>query len=207
MKWLAMLLVIANAVLWYLSGPAPAPDPSLPQGQLPRVASLKPSVAIAGSRACLQVGWFKSRELAVSEGEQRGLPYRVESIERAVEPLNWVLIPSQPEKQALAQLAALRERGEEAWMVTEGPNRNAISLGLFESEQAASTVVEQKKRENLNVVLAKFPRNRIGYALVFEVEPTAKSPGLQAVEAEFGKKFEFVERVACKGVASPDKNP
>ena len=92
-------------------------------------------------------------------------------------------------------------------MVTEGPNRNAISLGLFESEQAASTVVEQKKRENLNVVLAKFPRNRIGYALVFEVEPTAKSPGLQAVEAEFGKKFEFVERVACKGVASPDKNP
>jgi hypothetical protein len=65
----------------------------------------------------------------------------------------------------------------------------------------------EKKQANLNVVLAKFPRNRLGYALVFEVESMAESEWVQAVEAETGYEFDFVESNACEGVARPEKNP
>ncbi|NWO04782.1 MAG: hypothetical protein HLX50_03520 [Alteromonadaceae bacterium] len=105
------------------------------------------------------------------------------------------------------QLRELRALGSEAWLVTQGEHQNGISLGLFESEPAARAVITQKKRENLDVILAKFPRNRLGYALVFEVGPAAKSPWLQTVEAEFGEKFEIVEPASCKGVARPKKTP
>lgn len=207
MRWAAIILAVANAFIWFWAASGERAAQSESQGQLPRVASLKPDVVAEGESQCLRVGWFDSHEQAKGQGIELSRPYRVEQIEKAQSPLNWVLIVPQPERQALEQLRFLREQGVEAWMVTEGPNKNGISLGLFESEQAAEAVVRQKKQENLDVMLAKFPRNRLGYALVFEVEPKAKSPQVQTVEAEFGKKFEFVEVVACKGLASSKKTP
>ena len=81
--------------------------------------------------------------------------------------------------------------------MTEGENRNAISLGLFESRAAAISVLEEKKRQNLNAILANFPRNQISYALVFKAEPDLAKDLVQAVKTDYGTDFDFVEINPC----------
>ncbi len=206
MKWVALLLVLANIAVWWLANR----DISIvqqTQGQLPRVASIKPAADESERYDCVRVAWFDERADAAQLAERSGLAFYVEEIDRTLPPLNWVLIPPQPKAIALKQLKQLLSQDVEAWLVTEGEYRNAISLGLFESKAAAETVVAEKNRKNLDVVLAKFTRNRIGYALVFEVEPEAESLQVQTVEAEFGKKFEIIEPATCKGIATSNKTP
>lgn len=211
MKWLAFVLLVLNLVVWLLPGVDPGvslrPDS---QGMLPRVVSLKGddgSTGRAPSMVCIRLGWFDTESEAAQAGDELGTSYQVEAREVELEPLNWVLIPPQPEQDALEQFRSLSAQGVESYVVASGEYRNAISLGLFESREAAEAVFEEKKRENLNVVLANFPRNRIRYALVFDVEPGQESVLVQAVEKEFGKKFEMFERDPCKGVATSEKTP
>ena len=129
-------------------------------------------------------------------------------LRKELPPLHWVLIPPQPPEAARAQFRELYLQGVESYIVSRGNYRNAISLGLFESLEAAQSVMAEKKQANLNVVLADFPRNRLGYALVFEVESMAESEWVQAVgETETGYEFDFVESDTCEGVARPEKNP
>lgn len=207
MKWLVLLLVLANGAVWFVAN-RDASRQRDADGTLPRVSSLKPSSADGKvAQSCIKLGWFDDQESAETFAGRHDLAYRLVSEERTLPPLNWVLIPPQPETAAYNQLAELRASGMEAWLVTQGEYRNAISLGLFESDTAAQMVAAEKKQENLDVVLAKFTRNRIGYALVFGVESEAKRLQPQAVEAEFGKKFEIFESVPCKGIATPKKTP
>ncbi|WP_262492443.1 SPOR domain-containing protein [Marinobacter sp. AL4B] len=121
--------------------------------------------------------------------------------------MHWVLVPAQRESDARAQADALREKGDDVYVVAKGQFKNAISLGVFESAEAANKLAAEKKSEKLSVTLAKFPRNRIGYALAFKVEPIRETEVLQAVEAGFDGEFDFVERNACEGVATSEKNP
>jgi hypothetical protein len=133
--------------------------------------------------------------------------FTVEEVERELPPLHWVLIPPQPEDVALRQFRDIQRQGIDSYLVTEGENRNAISLGLFESRESAISVLEEKKRQNLNAVLVNFPRNQISYALSFEAEPELAEELVQAVKADYGSNFDFVEIRPCEGVATPEKNP
>nr|WP_269802667.1 hypothetical protein [Marinobacter sp. G11] len=214
MKWIAFFLLAVNLLVWWLpQWPGNGGADSSSGGALPRVTSLKTSGPVVplpepgAETLCVRAGWFDSDAEAKAAGEAVGLDYVVEEQEVELAPLNWVLIPPQPEQAAMDQFRALSARGVESYVVASGEYRNAISLGLFESREAAETVLAEKKRDNLNVVLAKFPRNRIGYALVFDVESDRETETVQAVEAEIGKNFEFVESGTCKGVATPKKNP
>lgn len=212
MKWSALCLVVLNLALWFV--PQWVESERVVQdgaGVLPRVGSLKPAQVSPSvsdqTLTCVSLGWFESESRAVAVGEALGRTYRVESRAEELLPLHWVLIPPQPPAAARNQFRNLMAEGVEAYIVAQGEYRNAISLGLFESLQAAESVLAEKKAENLNVVLAKFPRNRIGYALVFDVEPGRETELVQAVEAESGAKFDFFESKACEGVATPEKNP
>ncbi len=212
MKWAVIVLMLLNGVVWlapdWLS---PAAVQSSASGVLPRVSSLKVEGVSAAPPAtammCLRVGWFDSREDALILAEQFNQEFAVQEVDRELPSLNWVMIPPQPRDVALAQFRDLYTRGVESYVVSEGEYRNAISLGLFESRAAAESVLEEKMRQNLNVVLVNFPRNRIGYALVLGVEPHRETEMVQAVEAESHGRFDFVEISACEGVASPEKNP
>ena len=212
MRRVALALVALNLVLWFAPGwVEPEGMGQDGGGMLPRVMSLKPdqlaSSAGAPALVCVSLGWFESEQRAADLGKELGRIFRIESRSEELAPLHWVLIPPQPGDAARRQFRDLTIQGVEAYIVGQGEYRNAISLGLFESLQAAQTVLAEKKAENLNVVLAKFPRNRIGYALVFDVESTRETEVVQAVEAEFGVKFDFIESEACEGVATPEKNP
>ncbi|MEC9385592.1 hypothetical protein [Marinobacter sp. bablab_jr008] len=214
MKWLAFLLAALNLAVWFV--PAwiePSRYVGVSSGTLPRVSSLKvvsdTMESPSREEGCLRItlGMFDARDDA--ESVAAGLKYKagIVEVEKELPPLHWVLIPPQPPEVARAQFRELYLQGVESYIVSRGEYRNAISLGLFESLEAAQSVMAEKKQANLNVVLAKFPRNRLGYALVFEVESMAESEWVQAVEAKTGYEFDFVESNACEGVARPEKNP
>ncbi|MFL1464621.1 hypothetical protein [Marinobacter sp. HN1S83] len=219
MKWLAMTLVLANVALWYLSSGAVPPSRGTEQGEgrLPRVATLKAphenaaeAVVPSQSMHCARLGWFESEADVGDAAEALGMSdgkYRVEELEREQAPLHWVLIPPQPADQAREMFRDIQRRGIDSYLVTEGENRNAISLGLFESREAAISVLEEKKRQNLNAILAIFPRNQISYALVFEAGHFQDSEAVEVAEADYQKDFDLVEIRRCEGVATPEKTP
>ena len=212
MRWAALILMTINVALWFAPGWVEPDNVVLDgSGVLPRVISLKPdspeASTVAPGLVCVSLGWFESPERAASVGKELGRAYRVESRAEELPPLHWVLIPPQPDEAARNQFRSLAIQGVESYIVAQGEYRNAISLGLFESLQAAESVLAEKKAANLNVVLAKFPRNRIGYALVFDVESGRETETVQAVEAETGIKFDLIESKTCEGVATPEKNP
>lgn len=222
MRWLALVLVLVSIGIYYLPdfvGPSGGMA-KVASGSLPRVASLKSpdprndAVAIPSARydsSCVRLGWIetaeRARRLVAKQPLAEEAGFKVEEVERELPPLHWVLIPPQPEAVALRQFRDIQRQGIDSYLVTEGENRNAISLGLFESRESAISVLEEKKRQNLNAVLVNFPRNQISYALSFEAEPELAEELVQAVKADYGSNFDFVEIRPCEGVATPEKNP
>lgn len=220
MKWLAFVLTILSVGIWQFGQfvHSNAPSDPVASGKLPRVMSLKlekplPDVGqlTLGTRMCVRLGWIRSTEAVKGLMRHQALvqasSLKVEEVDRPLPSLHWVIIPPQPAAVALRQFRELQRQGLDSYLVTEGENKNAISLGLFESRNAAISVLEEKKRHNLNVVLVNFDRNRISYALSFETEPKLVKNTVQAVEADYSEEFDFVEVNRCKGVATPEKNP
>lgn len=217
MKLLALVLLLLNLCFWYglgLFSTSPTAS-NVAAGSLPRVEGLKtassssPAEGVAGQR-CVTVGWFETEAAVEALAEESALEatrYHVTSENREMPPLYWVIIPPQPEQVALAQLKKLQQQGVESYLVVEGGNRNAISLGLFKTREAAISVLDEKKQQNLNAVLANFTRNQISYALSFEVSSELVGKQVQAVKADFDDNFDFIEISTCKGVATSSKNP
>lgn len=173
-------------------GPEPEPEP-------PKV-----------TRICVKLGWFETAENARDAYQSLGSPGNLKSVseeERALEPLHWVIIPPQPEDKALSLFNELQRRGIDSYLVTRGENTNAISLGLFQSREAAERVLAAKKSQNLNAVLANFPRNQLSYALVFEVARNADQGTGEGRVRDYREDFEMVEISGCEGIATTPENP
>lgn len=121
---------------------------------------------------------------------------------------HWVLIPPLASRSdALDKLAELQRAGIDSYLVTEGEYRNAISLGLFESEKLAQDLNARFQSRNVETVLANKDRNQISYALVFEVADEAGLDRLTKAAQRIVGDLNSVENASCEGVASPDKNP
>lgn len=167
------------------------------------------SASVAG-RACVRLGWFETAEEAVGAYRSLGSPgegYEVSEEDRSLEPLHWVIVPPQPREKALRLFNDLQRRGIDSYLVARGENSNAISLGLFQSKDAAERVLQAKKRQNLNAVLANFPRNQLSYALVFEASLTGNGDAGDGWVGDFQDDFEMVEISRCEGVATTPENP
>lgn len=224
MKWFAAGLLVLCVLLYALPeylGPSRSVA-KVASGNLPRVLSLKTDAPETRGKdaelppaspvlTCARLGWIPSMEQAQALVDNQPLAeeagFSVQSVERELPPLHWVIIPPQPPAVALSQFRDIQRQGIDSYLVTEGENRNAISLGLFESRESAISVLEEKKRQNLNAVLVNFPRNQISYALSFEAEPELAEELVQAVRADYQGNFDFVEIAPCEGVATPEKNP
>jgi hypothetical protein len=159
---------------------------------------------------CIRLGWFQEMDKALEAYRSIGSPgisYEIIEQERSLEPLHWVIIPPQPGDRALRQFNDLRNRGIDSYLVTRGENTNAISLGLFQSRKAAERVLKEKKRQNLNAILANFPRNQLSYALVFEVSPESITSAGDGRLRDYGENFDMVEISRCEGIATTPENP
>lgn len=214
MRLSALLLLLLNIALWYVAAEILDTDTTgaAGSGSLPRVTSLKlTNEGSSGTMSCVELGWFESAEDAERHAERiagsGSRPYEVFERERALPSLHWVLIPPQPPAVAQSDLRELEARGVDAYLVTEGENRNAISLGLFESREAAISMLEEKKQKNLNAVLAKFTPNQVSYGLSFEVRSDSAREKAEELASAQGTNFDFVEINECKGVAKSENNP
>lgn len=215
MRWTAVALVLLNLGLWIVASNAVPPRMVAAHGAgtLPRVADLRmesPGAPAEERKYCVRLGWFESEQAAMEAYHRltdEEVPLLIRETNREVAPLYWIIIPPQPPAQALGEFREIQRRGIDSYLVTEGENKNAISLGLFESREAAVSVLEEKKAQNLNAILAKFPRNQLSYALVFEALFVPESEAKKAAEADYRKNFDSVEVRPCEGVATARQNP
>ncbi|SDX75798.1 hypothetical protein [Marinobacter mobilis] len=235
MKRLAMVLLALNLGLWvYSSVLLPEGVRTSRQGgedgRLPRVAELEllsgsadlgeppeqVAEAVGGTGSselyCVRLGWFETAEEAGSAVAFLPKPHAesaaVIEVARELPPFHWVIIPPSPGREEAVQLLYdIQRRGIDSYLVTEGAQENAISLGLFESREAAEQVLAQRNAENLHAVLALFPRNHLSYALVFEAAYVPGSQEHLADRADFSARFESVEINGCESVATLKKTP
>ena len=261
MKWLALLLLIANIVLGFYGGPgAPVSSGVKGEGRLPRVSALKvlpaedieeglgagvsdeadappevgsdplePSLGIssevaeakkpAGSEttqsgqieACVEVGWFEDEASAREAANTLGVTENIKGI-RAVDrpqaPFHWVIVPpASSRSEANRRYREIRSMDLDAYLVAQGEQENAISLGLFESRSAAERVLTRRKSQGLDAKLVTFPRNRISYALVFSAVLRSGAEAGRSLLGGYESRFESVKFSECEGVATTDKNP
>jgi hypothetical protein len=153
MRLLVALLALANLTLlgYILLEQSSGREPERLERQLDRdrikiltpqqVAALGPSKAAALPNVCLEWGPFAESErekvAAVFEPFQLGRLLTLRRVE--VGTAHWVFVPPLPSRAAAdRRVAELRGQGIGDLFVVESPeNRNAISLGIFRTEEAA----------------------------------------------------------------------
>jgi hypothetical protein len=138
---------------------APATDPVAQQLQPERIRIVQPDelARIAASRrgvACLELGPVAAAEAARAEEAVAGLAAGLKVAQRRVdEPTRWwVYIPPLATRAAANQrIAELRKQGvDDSSLISDDPVwRNAVSLGVFGSEDAASRRIEDLKRRGV----------------------------------------------------------
>lgn len=162
MRALFLFLLLANVAFFawygYLSPPAPATDPAplarqiepeklkviAPSELPPAAAPPKPAAPAAPAAAsrCLEWGSFSlaDAERAQQALEPLALGPRLAQRRTEENASWWVFIPPQPNRQGAQKKAGeLKELGVQDYFIVqeEGPQRWALSLGVFRTEEAA----------------------------------------------------------------------
>ena len=110
-----------------------------------QVAALGPAKVAALADVCLEWGPFSDGERArvLAELEPASLGRLLTQKRVEITTAYWVFVPRLPNKAAAEKRAAeLKEAGvNDLFVVDSGPQRLAISLGLFRTEEAATTHV------------------------------------------------------------------
>lgn len=159
MRWVFYSLLILNLVylVWSLvDAGAPAMDPvrevqsgpSAPE-KLTLLREARESGELEVSRGqltprqrlCPVVGPWNERagaESALKTLRSAGYRGRVHDVDVEKERLHWVYLPPfESREKALEMLRELQSRGVDSFVVSEGDDRNAISLGYFSSADSA----------------------------------------------------------------------
>ncbi len=134
-------------------------DPVGQQIQPDRVRIVAPEelARIAASRrgvACIELGPIAAAEAARAEEAAGALASGLKITQRRVDDATrwWVYIPPLPTRAAANQrVAELKKQGvDDSSLISDDPVwRNAISLGVFSSEDAANRRVEELKRRGV----------------------------------------------------------
>jgi hypothetical protein len=161
-----LLLVFANVAFFgyryyvthYVS---PGADPVAHQLQPERIRIIPPEdlARLAASRRggpCLELGPIAAADAPRVEGAVAGLGAGLKIQRRVDEAARWwVYIPPLATRQSASQrIAELRKQGiEDSSLVSDEPSwRNAISLGVFRSEEAANNRAETLRKRGVGGV-------------------------------------------------------
>jgi hypothetical protein len=165
-RTLFLVLVFANVAFFawrYYADHSPSrgADPVTQQLQPERIKIIAPEelARISGraQAACVELGPITAGDASRAEEAVTGLAAGLKVSQRRTEDLGrwWVYIPPLPTRQAAMQRAAeLRNQGvEDSSLISDDPQwRNAISLGVFRSEDAASKRAEELRRRGVRGV-------------------------------------------------------
>ena len=211
MRWVFYSLIVINLLYlgWHLavrivpdSEPVPAAaaaaaaqlqllsEAGLPEGGRERVVSL-PS-------QCTAIGPWGS--VAQAESAARGLHMLNPEIRRIRvlrDRLNWVYLPPAPSREeALRALADLQSRGVDSFVVSEGSNANAISLGYFGSADSAHGLKMRMQNAGFPAEVSETAREVAEFWLF--AQPDVARAGQQSIDAYIRENPAIqVDQAAC----------
>jgi hypothetical protein len=196
MRLVFTVLVLANLALaayaLLLSGQR-NPDAALLEQQLnaDKVRIIPPPPPAPRRSACLEWGTFSDVELAAArrELERLGLAQRAAESRVPVVAGWWVFIPPQASRvevdRRIAELTAL---GVTDYFAVEGESsmRNAISLGIFRSEEAAGEFLRGLQARGVRLARMGSREHRVTQTVFVLREPNAQvSAQLAALASRF----------------------
>jgi SPOR domain len=208
MRALFILLVLANIGLagyaWYTSRQT-NPDAGLVQLQMNadkiRITTPRPMVAPARQKvACLEWGTFGAGETKLAQSALDALKLGERLTAREVQVLvsYWVYIPPLRTKaEADRKIAELRKLGVQEYYMVEGPStlRNAISLGIFKTEDAANNYLASLTQRGVRSARVGSRDHRVSQTAFWVREPdVALTSKLAELRLQFpGSELKAVE--------------
>jgi hypothetical protein len=210
MRVLFALLVVANLALaaYALFAPdKPSPDARLLDSQLNadkiRIVPPRPAVLPSRQRACIEWGTFSAAELPAARDAIAALDLgaRVTTAEVQAVAGWWVYVPPLKNKVEVdRRIAELSEQGVDEYFAVEsgGEMRNAISLGIFKSEEAASKYLETLRDKGVRSARVGPREHRVTQTAFLVRNP---DPAISARMAELTTRFPGSELKAkdCPG--------
>jgi hypothetical protein len=205
MRALFFVLVLANVAFFAYVNWLRAPDGSaelIPKLQVnpERIKIMAPSekVRIGSARrasACLEWGLFAGADVARADTAVATLQLPGVMIQRAVADADgyWVYLPPMKTKTEVdKRVAALKARGVKDFYVVQeaGQWRNAISLGIFKSEDTARSMAAKLKDSGVQGVALDRRENMLRQVVYFVREP---DPAAVARLAELQRDFPGTE--------------
>ncbi|MCH8545078.1 MAG: SPOR domain-containing protein [Alcanivorax sp.] len=117
--------------------------------------------------------------------------------------LSWVYLPAQPRREdALAALRELQSQGVDSFIVSEGDDANAVSLGYFSSEESARGLQVKMRNAGYPAEVRETWREALEYWIYLDAQPDealdrliSAVGGLPDALAEPGSG---VDRAACR---------
>lgn len=154
-------------------------------------APAPPKTATAAPAACLEWGSFAGPGAARAEVALARLQLAPERIERAVVDAGgyWVYMPPLRSKsEADRKVRELRELGVTEFFVVQeaGQWRNAISLGIFRTDEAAQTFLAGLRRRGVRSAIVGRRDNFLKQVVFYVREPSAATAAqLAALQQDF----------------------
>jgi len=183
MRLLFYILLAANIVLLgieWLRSPQASPDADLLNQQIKpekvRIIAARPLVAPTIKTACLEWGPFGTGEVKPAQSALEGLQPDIAISQREVQTVVgfWVYIPPLDSRSEVdRKIAELRKLGVEEYYAVEsqGPMRNAISLGIFKTEEAANAYLERLRDKGVRSARAGSREHRVTQTVLVVHEP------------------------------------
>lgn len=199
MRALLLLLLLANIAVasyaWYASSQA-NPDAVLLNQQVNaqkiRIIPPRPMVLPAHPKpACLEWGNISAPELKPAQAalEALKLGNRLTLRDAQLQGGFWVYIPPLNSKAEVERkIAELQSLGVQEYYAVEGqrPMKNAISLGIFKTEEAANNRLEELKQKGVRAALIGSRERRVTQTAFLVREPDV---ALTATLAELRLQF------------------
>jgi hypothetical protein len=200
MRTAFLVLLFANAAFFayrfYVTQYAkPATDPVAQQIQpdLIRIVQPEDLARIAASRrgvACMELGPIAAGDAARAEEAVSALSGGLKVSQRRVDDATrwWVYIPPLPTRAAANQrVAELKKQGvDDSSLISDDPVwRNAISLGVFSTEDAASRRIDDLKRRGVRGAQAA-PREGRGARVYVQLRDAPEPVRLRFVDLKDG---------------------
>ena len=216
MRWVFYSLLILNVVYlgWHLVARVapPAPAAVLPVSQAPerlrllseagRASAPSPAGRQAGTPAlCLVAGPWAERgqaEQLRADSADVASQGRVHAVTVRQDRLNWVYLPPQSRREeALAALRELQSRGVDSFIVSEGDDANAVSLGYFASEASARGLQVRMRNAGYPAEVRETWRDAVEY-WVYYPRPEAEAEARLRALVGAADRGAGLEQAACR---------
>lgn len=215
MRWVFYSLLILNVIYlgWQLLGYSAAPAPQVAARTVAPAslqlleeaghsAGVRPRADSSRRDAlCVVAGpWSQRASAEALRSQAAGISGsgRIQPVTVRRDRLNWVYLPPQARREdALGALRELQSRGVDSFIVAEGEDANAVSLGYFSSEESARGLQVRMRDAGYPAEVRETWRETVEYWVYYPLLPDEAEARLAALVAS-GSGEAGVERAACR---------